>query len=248
MAQPYIVTITAWEKHNQGIFDASSKKKIRYTHFMLYSGFFSDPKIAHLSQAEILLYLNLLCVATEVRSKSVVITSTVLPKCLGSGDKKLLKSLEALQSLQLVTFEKEVLLNKGKEKKGTTDVEDAVVSESPPTPPVTLPTIRSEKPKEARGKIEELSKHLEPGGAGEKLLENVTHRVQQAWVEAYHDPAWICAEMRKANAWIAANPKKAAKDFGRFFTSWLSRAHEDHRKTIPSNKPKHDPQGFRSDL
>jgi hypothetical protein len=57
------------------------------------------------------------------------------------------------------------------------------------------------------------------------------------WVETYEDQEWVDLEIKKALAWLDANPRKAPKkNFARFVTSWLSRGWESHRKSIPSRK------------
>jgi len=70
-----------------------------------------------------------------------------------------------------------------------------------------------------------------------RLLSNVTHSSQKAWLLAYPDADWIVSEILKANVWIESNPRKAPKDFGRFMANWLSRGYEMHRKGIPSRRP-----------
>jgi hypothetical protein len=43
------------------------------------------------------------------------------------------------------------------------------------------------------------------------------------WEEIYKDRAWIDAEQQKARAWLAANPDRKIKNFGRFMTNWLNK-------------------------
>lgn len=70
-----------------------------------------------------------------------------------------------------------------------------------------------------------------------RLLASVRTRSQQSWIDAYPDIEWIGFEVKKARAWIEANPRKSPKSFARFVTGWLSRSWEFHRRTIPSNRP-----------
>lgn len=68
------------------------------------------------------------------------------------------------------------------------------------------------------------------------ILKEITHKVQISWIQAYHDVDWLKQEMKKANAWIVCNPKKAPKDLKKFLNNWFSRGFEEFRKTIKSNK------------
>lgn len=63
----------------------------------------------------------------------------------------------------------------------------------------------------------------------------VTDKLQYAWLKAYPSADWIGTEVSRAEAWIAANPAKAPKDFGRFMNNWLSNAFEKYRKGLPTN-------------
>lgn len=70
------------------------------------------------------------------------------------------------------------------------------------------------------------------------LLLKTEASVQKAWIDAYPSVSWITHEMTKANVWIKANPKKAPKNFGRFFSNWLAKGFENYRKGLPSNSNK----------
>ena len=64
-------------------------------------------------------------------------------------------------------------------------------------------------------------------------IEGVKLNTQELWVKTYDDREWIQLELNKANVWISANPQKAPKSqFARFYSSWLGRAWEQHRKGI----------------
>lgn len=47
--------------------------------------------------------------------------------------------------------------------------------------------------------------------------------VIDAWFSAY-DAEWLTREIKKAVAWLKANPKRKKKDYARFFTNWLNRS------------------------
>lgn len=63
----------------------------------------------------------------------------------------------------------------------------------------------------------------------ENLLKEVTQEVQKCWIAAY-PMIDISIELMKADVWIKTHPARAPKNFGRFFSSWLSRSHENYRK------------------
>jgi hypothetical protein len=63
----------------------------------------------------------------------------------------------------------------------------------------------------------------------------------EAWIKLTNDDGpFMIAEVRKAKAWIAANPQKAPRDMPRFMNNWMLKAWDTHRKTIPSAKPGSD--------
>lgn len=59
---------------------------------------------------------------------------------------------------------------------------------------------------------------------------SVKKEVQQRWLDAFPDAAWIVGEVRKALAWEDANPTRRKKNFGAFITRWLTKGW-DYRKT-----------------
>lgn len=121
----YTITITNWDKHNP-------KRKKGYTHFMFHSGFFQDPKIAQLSTTEMLLFINFLCTANEVRSNSFVTHTKLLPRSIVMYNKALRNALVRLQSFQLLSFtENEPLIitnnikNNGRSNRRKNDSEES---------------------------------------------------------------------------------------------------------------------------
>lgn len=70
-----------------------------------------------------------------------------------------------------------------------------------------------------------------------KYLEPIKNEVQFLWVQTYGDEAWVLSELKKAVLWSKANPTRAPKsNYMRFFTNWLARGWETHRKTLPSKQ------------
>lgn len=93
------ITILKWQQHNP-------KHKKGFDSFMLKNNFLTDHKVAELTTNEVLLFIHILCVASERSTQQVHITSKTLPKQLRMGDKSLTNCLESLESLQLVSVEK----------------------------------------------------------------------------------------------------------------------------------------------
>lgn len=59
--------------------------------------------------------------------------------------------------------------------------------------------------------------------------------LESAWLKAYPKD-WISDELKKAEAWVIANPRRAPKNASKFLTNWFSNGWERHRKTIPTEK------------
>lgn len=78
-------------------------------------------------------------------------------------------------------------------------------------------------------------KELELHEISTALFNTVNKNTQKTWLAAYPNAQWICHEALKAEIWMNENPQKRPKNFGRFFSNWLSRAFEQYRKGIPSN-------------
>lgn len=70
-----------------------------------------------------------------------------------------------------------------------------------------------------------------------KFIGKVQYKTQQLWLDTYTKSEWIELELLKASTWIINNPQKAPKsNYGRFFSGWLSRGWETHRKNIQPNR------------
>lgn len=55
----------------------------------------------------------------------------------------------------------------------------------------------------------------------------------ETWLQSFPEPDWIIQELKKANVWEIANPRKKKKDFGRFMTNWLTKGWDERR--MPRN-------------
>lgn len=56
----------------------------------------------------------------------------------------------------------------------------------------------------------------------------------EKWLDLYQDPEWICQEIKKAEIWMVDNPRAPKSQFGRFFSTWLSRGWDRYRKSLRS--------------
>lgn len=232
----YDITVINFEKHQQ-------KLKKGHKAILVSTGFLSDPKIRLLNPATKLLFLSCMLVAGESTSSQISVSHDSL--CFQSGVKSgsLQSQLDLLQSLQLLTYEKnEFLYNRiEKNRKEKNRIEGTEVSETSKNPEIGLPEILPSRPNKVkpRGCIMEFNFD----STSQKMLENVTESLQRAWLTAYPNAQWICHEIRKAAAWCEANPKKKPKDFGRFMNTWLSNGFEQYRKSLNSNAQNKIAQG-----
>lgn len=65
----------------------------------------------------------------------------------------------------------------------------------------------------------------------------VDNTQRKVWNDAYPSVN-IDGELRKAHAWLVANPRKAGKrNYRKFLTNWLARGHDRGGGLFPSNKP-----------
>jgi hypothetical protein len=96
---------------------------------------------------------------------------------------------------------------------------------------------RREEKKGAGNPLPPVLASLEFSSKARQLLSTVRPELLSGWCETYPAPDYLLLEANKAANWIITNPKKAPKNFGAFFNSWLQRSWDAYRKTIPSNKP-----------
>lgn len=105
----YTITIKNWAKHN-----GNKKKNHRY--FLFANGFFSDSKVTRLSVGTCMTYVWLLTVCAETGGGQDLDTFEChigqMPDALKTGGGRLEERLSQLQSLQLLTYQKnDVLIN-----------------------------------------------------------------------------------------------------------------------------------------
>jgi hypothetical protein len=109
--QIYKITVLNWEKHNP-------KAKSIYKKTLISNGFLTDAKIRQLSPGGKLLFLSCLLVSGESGQSQIEVSHDSL--CFQSGVKSgsVQSQLDLLQSLQLLTYEKNAsLIKEVKEKK-----------------------------------------------------------------------------------------------------------------------------------
>jgi len=228
------VVILNWEKYNP-------RKDLKATSwFRLQNSLFEDPSFFDFSHAELLAWIYLLSLASKRQKAEVRISIAHADRIGRLRERDLASAIEKLEAIGCVklaenprhadvtpTSHARTTTNVTNETDETnvTDVTNAATSELAPegaSPPM----------------IASLADPLT-----QEFLKSIKAEVQEAWVKTYEDVEWIRHELRQAIAWCKANPARQPKsNFARFFTAWLSRGWERHRKTLPTNrvKPKND--------
>lgn len=216
MNRIFKIHIINWVEHNPG-------KKKSHKKTLICNNIINDGKISALPAGHRWLFLGLLLIAGDNASDTVTITerqvNELLTTRVGASN-----ALDRLQSLQLVTYEilktslikNNRIVTKKKNNGIITEGNSAVVEKLPQRTCV----------------IDELNFNK----TASALFKKCTEDIQLAWLAAYPSSEWIVQECLKANAWMQANPKKAPKDFQRFFTNWLAKGFESYRKGIPSRR------------
>jgi len=217
------IEIRNWEKHQP----ASAKRLKRPSWFAVSNHLLFDHEIQTLSAEELKCWLALLCEASNQNKPTFKISLEYFSRrfnvCSVTLHRTILKAID-FKWLNLPVLnpclirardkkEKEKESEKEKEKLTCTEVEKSYFS--------------------AEGGFDPSFNYI----AQELKL---SKRQWESWLAAYENKEWIVQEIKKAFAWIEANPKKRPrKSFARFITNWLSRGWETHRKTLPSNAASH---------
>jgi hypothetical protein len=213
-----VVEVTNWEKYNP------RKDRKKHTWLRLENNFFEDQNTYNLCATAKLFFIMVLCAASKKGDGSVSLSPEYVSTILRIDAKKISSIVNDLVDrgvLRLpVGYQSET---NGNPTYVRTNVQETLTSFSP----------------------EQISKEISRGALPDftqnetckERLGDVSHELQRAWLAAYHDANWITQEILKAHAWLAANPRKARKNFGRFMNEWLSRGYEKYSKTLPSNQP-----------
>lgn len=93
------------------------------------------------------------------------------------------------------------------------------------------------KKEEKNAPVEKLSPEAEAlhNEITKPFLQKVNSKTIETWTKKYSDQKWVLLELIAAIEWIFNNPNKAPKsNYGTFFSGWLKRGWENHRKKLPS--------------
>lgn len=211
------IEIINWAKYNQRK-DVKAPSWFRMDH-----GIFENPEFYDFSHTDIVAWLYLLCVASRKSAAIIEVNFTHAERIGRLKRKELEVALEKLERIQVVRVD----------VTDTLRTRYADVTSGPATlHNKTDKTDITEQDTATSGVPPVIASLISVAGVG--LIQGVKTELQESWVSQY-DAAWVCTEIRKAEAWCMANPLKRPKSsFARFMNNWLSRAWEFHRKTLPS--------------
>lgn len=201
--------------------------------FAMSNDLFIDAKVCELTNEEFIGLIYLLCEASKAAKNGEVFVSHEQHRKLGRiQGRELNRTIEKLHKLQII--EQPTLRGRYASVTHLYATEQNI-TEQDKTEHAVCSEVRNTHAPEPAPVIQEFSALQQEI---KEYLSGVKQSVQRSWLIAYPDPEWVCQELGKAYAWIAANPKKAPKKFDRFFVSWLARGWEQYRKTIPSSQAK----------
>jgi len=212
----YKITILNWQKHNP-----NRKKSYKYT--MIANNITSDPKLNSVPTSHRWLYIGIITTCGDHNNETITMTERQVNDLLTTREGAH-NALSRLESLQLLTVEK-ISLFKNR-----------------------IELNRIEENRREKNRSDEVTKSARASKAGtrgclpdfdfdpivKELFDTCTNAAQKAWLEAYPSVDWIVHEAKKANAWMASNPKKRPKDFQKVFNNWLNKGFESYRKSVPS--------------
>lgn len=220
------VEILNWEKFNP-------RKDLKATAwFRLQNSLFEDPNFFDWSHSEILFWVYILSLASKKQTGSIRFSDAHAERIgrfkLRDAESSLEKLVE-LQCIKVTLRGRDIDVTRTLHARHTTNERTDVTNETNVTNAATSDS-RSASPMIAHPMLF--------GEASQDLLEKTKREAQDAWVKTYGDTAWIKQELGKAWAWCKCNPDRNPKsNWSRFVNNWLSRAWEQHRKTLPTNQP-----------
>jgi len=204
------------------------KDRLNYSWFRFENKFFESADIYDLTLRQKLVYVFLLCEASKKGGKTFRTTPNYVGAMLKIKQNELVNDLKALSGVGVIRTR-----------------DDGIE-----TPTEQNRTIQNKESKDSSST--EPKENLGSEGQGcliifesvRKIISGkVTLNVQNGWLNLYKDVEYICQELISAQIWIDSNTHKAPKSqFSRFFSAWLKRGWERHRKSISSN-----PQGSGGD-
>lgn len=220
----YKINILNWEKYNKGL-------KRGHKCVLISTRFLDDAKVASLPQGGKLLYLSLLLACGEVTSSSIEASHEVLVRSAGGCGQHVVRLLDQMQSLRLLTWSKnEVFLNrieeKGIEKKRK---EEKIVS-----------TQSSSAGVEKSTSAEAVSRSALILVVNEQdLISKIPKATLDRWSALYPEQKFIHREVLRAFNWYENNQKKKPKTIRGWvqaLSSWFERSWPQYQKTIEATK------------
>lgn len=114
------------------------------------------------------------------------------------------------------------------------EVCDIAYKEEPSVePPVVVTSVTT--PPRVASKLESPEDRKIEFDPVDQIFVNISAEQMAQWEDAYRGLD-VDAELTRAEAWYAANPRKRKKNHQRFLVNWLARAHD--RLKIPPSRPK----------
>jgi len=226
-----VVEVLNWKKYNPRT-DVKNPSWFRLGHDL-----FENPDFYDFSHAEILAWVYILCIASKKNTENVLINDQHLERIGRIKRKDLSSALDKLKQIQCVIVHVTQPL---RERDGCGTFTNATNERTN----VTNETERDEthRPDEthaletsARNPI--IAPHWNDfSSKAKETLSQVSPEVIRGWLETFPSAEFFVLEANKATNWIQVNPKKAPKNFVRFFNNWLNNGWETYRKSIPSSK------------
>jgi hypothetical protein len=215
--------IVGWDKINARK-DVTNPSWFKFKH-----AFFEDPEFYDFTQAELLAWIYMLCLASKKSSDEIEINFAHAERIGRLKRKDIDSAIKKLLHNQLVPVDVTCAV-RGRDA----DVTCAGAR---------LDKIRLEEIRE--DKKESSSEHS--GECIETALcyfsldaifqeRKVSRKVQESWIAAFPESEWVCNEIQKALAWEVSNPSRRKKNFASFITRWMTKGW-DQRRTSSGSDP-----------
>ena len=202
--------------------------------FRFDHGFFNDKKISRLTTYQQMFFIYLLCDASLSNGEDIDLFIDHAARAVQTNEKAIEVALQKLIDMEMVadvTSDASVELN---QRVSVNGVQDPLTEPSRDLNVVLQDTVQEDSKVETKPSKKAANELLpEFQKLHDVFRGKVSLNLQRSWLRIY-PIEFIVAEMLKADAWIYANPHKSPRaNFGAFFTRWLVRSWEDHRKTLP---------------
>lgn len=181
-----------------------------------------DPDFFDFSQAEFLVWIYILSLASQKNSGTIFINFAHAERICRLEKRHVLSGIEKLKENQLDLIDvTPTVRERYADGTQTCATEQDITEQNNTTTGVPVDCAEASAARSAP--------FADP--SIKKFIEKVKVETQEMWISTYADKEWILAELKKAVTWILANPSKAPKsNYARFFTNWLSRGWEHQRK------------------